>query len=323
MLVLKSRSNNPFYNLALEEYLFETSEEDVFMLWQNDNTIVIGQYQNTLEEISMSYVKAHGINVVRRLSGGGAVYHDLGNINFTYITRGEYGSFSYEHFTKHIRETLSDYGVESNFSGRNDLTIGGRKFSGNAQYIKNGKVLHHGTLLYNSNLEVLTKALQTNQTKMESKSIKSIHERVTNIKEHMQEDVPIEKFMDALFEKIAKTEETKRIELTEDDKVLIHKKEGERYGTWEWNYGASPKSNVRKTRKHEYGLVDIFFNLENGYIDNIKIQGDFFAIGEMVEIENALAGCKLEEKDIQNTLNQFENYIYGIDSKWLTDTILT
>lgn len=322
MLILRSTSNSPFYNLALEEYLFENSEEDVFMLWQNDNTIVIGRYQNTIEEISLDYVRDNKINIVRRLSGGGAVYHDMGNINFTYITSGEYEVFSFEHFTKHIRDVLSEYGVESSFSGRNDLNIGGRKFSGNAQYMKNGKVLHHGTLLYDSNLEVLTRALQVNQAKMQSKAVKSIHERVTNIKEHMKEDIPIETFIEALFEKIAKTEETKRIELTEKDKELIHKKEEERYGTWEWNYGDSPKCNVRKTRKHEYGLVDIFLDVENGRIANVKFHGDFFAGGEIKEIENSLIGCKLEEKEIQENLIEFDNYIFGIDSKWLTDMLL-
>ena len=322
MLVLKSTSINPFYNLALEEYLFENSEEDVFMLWQNHNTIVVGQYQNTIEEISNDYVKKNKINVVRRLSGGGAVYHDLGNINFTFITRGEAGSFSFEHFTKHIRDVLNAYNIKCNFSGRNDLHIGGRKFSGNAQYIKNGKVLHHGTLLYNSNLEVLTKALQANQTKMQSKAIKSIHERVTNIKDHMEEDISIEDFMDSLYAEIARLEETKIINLTEDDEEMIQKKVKERYGTWEWNYGASPKSNLRKTKKHDYGLIDIYLDLVNGHIDKIKIHGDFFARGEMSEIENALVGCKFEDTELRKTLKQFDNYIVGIDEKWLTDTLL-
>jgi len=187
-------STDPHFNLALEEYVMTNCKdgETYFLLWQNEPSIIIGKHQNTVEEINSSFVKDNNIHVVRRLSGGGAVYHDLGNLNFTFIIgSGKEGMFDFGKFTQPIVKMLQSRGVNAELNGRNDLTIEGKKFSGNSQYIKNNRLLHHGTLLFNSNLEDVAKALMVSGEKIESKGVKSIRSRVTNILEHMADKISV------------------------------------------------------------------------------------------------------------------------------------
>ena len=185
MYYLESTKTDPSWNLALEQYVFDVlgPRDDCFMLWQNDNTIVVGKHQNTLEEINTDYVKEHGVTVVRRLSGGGAVYHDLGNLNFTFVAENRFGSeFDFSTFCRPVVDALRSLGVPAEINGRNDMTIEGRKFSGNAQYMKKGRIMHHGTLMYDSDLEAVSRALNVKPDKIESKGLKSVRSRVTNIR---------------------------------------------------------------------------------------------------------------------------------------------
>ncbi len=205
MQFLVNKSTNPFFNLALEEYLLKNVDirEDYFILWQNEPTIVIGKHQNTLKEINMNFVKDNNINVVRRNSGGGAVYHDLGNINFTFITKyDEKHLLDFKTFTNPVVYSLGKLNVKAELAGRNDILIDGRKISGNSQHIYKDRFLHHGTLLFNSELENLVKALNVDNDKILSKGIESIKSRVTNIKEHVKEDIFMEKFKEILIENI-------------------------------------------------------------------------------------------------------------------------
>lgn len=205
MQFLVNKSTNPFFNLALEEYLLKNVDikKDYFILWQNEPTIVIGKHQNTLKEINMNFVKDNNINVVRRNSGGGAVYHDLGNINFTFITKyDEKHLLDFKTFTNPVVYSLGKLNVKAELSGRNDILIDGRKISGNSQHIYKDRFLHHGTLLFNSELENLVKALNVDNDKILSKGIESIKSRVTNIKEHVKEDIFMEEFKEILIENI-------------------------------------------------------------------------------------------------------------------------
>lgn len=187
MIYVKSNSTKPQFNLALEEYVFEHLDEygEIFMLWQNEPSIIVGKHQNTIEEINTKYVKENNINVVRRLSGGGAVYHDLGNLNYTIISKDE-GSkgFDFKTFSQPVIDVLADLGIRAEFTGRNDIVIGDQKFCGNAQYMKKGKVLHHGAILFDTELDVLGKSLKVSKDKIASKGVKSVRSRVTNIKDH-------------------------------------------------------------------------------------------------------------------------------------------
>lgn len=326
MLFLDVASTNPYYNLALEDYFFTTAEEDVFLLWQNSNTIVVGKYQNTIEEINQQFVYENCIKVARRLSGGGAVYHDMGNLNFTFITKkSEVNIFNFEHFTKHIVEVLEGLGVKAEFNSRNDITIKGRKFSGNSQYVKNDKILHHGTLLFDSNLEILVSALNVGDAKIESKAIQSIHERVTNIKEHLTEDITLDDFKKAMKEHVfAQYSDIKEYQLTMEDEEKIERLEKEKYGTWEWNYGESPQCNIRKEGKCDSGIVQAFINVIDGKINNIKFYGDFFADESLADLEKSLKGCKYSaDSTIDEVLDNYRNSIAGIDSQWIKNLVLS
>lgn len=324
MLYIESKSVDPYYNLALEEYLFNTASEDCFILWQNYNTIVVGKYQNTIEEISAKYVKEHDINVVRRLSGGGAVYHDLGNVNFTFITKQkEENTFCFEHFTKHIIDILEEYGINGEFNSRNDLIIKGRKFSGNSQYMKKGKILHHGTLLFNSDLEVLVNALSPDEAKIESKAVKSIQERVTNICEHMEREITLEEFKKSIKKHICSIDDVKEYKLTETENQRVCRLRKDKYVTWEWNYGQSPKCNIiKKGSCKGGGLVQIMMEVDSGYIKGAKIFGDFFAGEELSEFVKELEGCPYTEEGVDKCAEKISGSILGINKEWLINLIL-
>jgi lipoate-protein ligase A len=317
MLYIRNESTNPYFNLAMEEYLFSLDDDnDYVLLWQNEPTIVVGKYQNTAEEINSEYVKEKGIHVVRRITGGGAVYHDLGNLNFTFINKGtEKKEFDFRKFTMPIVKALERFGVKAELSGRNDITIDQKKFSGNAQYVKQGKVLHHGTLLFNSKMEELTKALKVTEDKFQSKGIKSVRSRVTNIADYLSEAITVSEFKELLL-KYMFDEDTELIEgqLKDADMNKINSLMESKYMNWDWNYGASPEFNVKQGKRFEGGKVEVLINVKQGIIQSIKFYGDFFGNGNLEEIEGLLIGKRYVEDEIYNTLVQLNvsDYFKGI-----------
>ena len=302
MRYIESPSTDPYYNLALEQYVFDTlgQREPVFMLWQNDNTIVVGRHQNTAEEINAEFVREHGVRVVRRLSGGGAVYHDLGNLNFTFITDGGSGmGLDLKLFCQPVALALEELGVKAEISGRNDITIDGKKFSGNAQYKKNGRVMHHGTIMFDSNLDTVAQALQVSADKIASKGVKSVRSRVTNVRPYLAEDVTLEEFKVLLAHFILGTDQPQRYELTQADLDAVQALRDGQYATWEWNYGQSPRWDLRKERRVEgVGKVELFLRAENGRLAGLEARGDFFGEGAEGTLAAALIGCPLEESAI-------------------------
>ena len=248
MLYIKSKnSTDPHFNLAMEEYVLKylNLAEEYLLLWQNEPAIIIGRHQNTLEEVNMDYTRENNIHVVRRLSGGGAVYHDLGNLNFTFIRRAIRSELlDLKSFTQPVIHALKKLGVNAEVSGRNDLTIEGKKFSGNAQYLYKNNILHHGTLLFDSDLSELNKALRVRADKIESKGIKSVRSRVTNIREHIKgdQDTNINEFTALLRDAVAEVQGENFAEYTlgEKDYEGIRALMQERYLTWQWN-SANPR----------------------------------------------------------------------------------
>ncbi|HBX47448.1 MAG TPA: lipoate--protein ligase [Clostridiaceae bacterium] len=315
MLCIYNKNTNPYFNLACEEYILKEFNEECFMLWRNSPCIVVGKNQNTLSEINKDYVDKNNITIVRRLSGGGAVFHDLGNINFTFISNQKETFNDFKRFTVPIIDALKQLNVNAEFSGRNDLTIDGKKFSGNAQYCYKNRVLHHGTLLFSANVKDISQSLNVKEKKFEGKAVKSVKSRVTNISSHLKSPMKVEEFIEFLMNYVVNNyAESKLYTLTEEDIKNIGKLADEKYSTWEWNYGSSPKYSYKNEMKCKGGLIEFNCNIEKGYIKDAKFFGDFFGIYDVSDIETALKGTKYTEDAVRNTLSKFniENYFSSI-----------
>jgi lipoate-protein ligase A len=308
MKYIKNDSNDPYYNMAFEEYIvkFLDPKHEYFLLWQNSPTVVIGRNQNTIEEVNLDFTKNNNIAVVRRLSGGGAVYHDLGNINFTYVvdyTKEDFNSI--ERFAQAIIKALEKLGVKAEFTGRNDITVNGKKISGNAQYLSKGRLLHHGTILFDSDLGVLSKALKVKKQKIISKGIKSVSSRVTNIKQCLKEDITIDHFKELIARFIFEVEgsDLDEYKLSQKDIVNIRRLRAEKYSRWEWNFGHSPEFNLSCSRRFAGGHIDSKLNVKDGIITEIKFYGDFMSIKDIAEVEVKLKGSRFTEQDVINKLS--------------------
>jgi len=299
---LESTSTDPAFNLALEQYVFDTlsKDDDFFMLWQNRDAVIVGLHQNTVEEINRGYVDTNGIKVVRRLSGGGAVYHDLGNLNFTFITRApDPEALDFELSCRPIADALTAMGVPVEFRGRNDITVDGMKFSGNARYYRDGRLMHHGTILFDVDLGKLAEVLRVSDDKLVSKGIKSVRSRVVNLSEYL--DMPIRDFWASLRDLIAK--DMPVYTLTEQDLAAVDVLRRERYNTWDWNYGRSPDfSIVKKRRIENFGSLRLSMSVENGIITAFSTDGDYFGVKPCDDVGVALIGVKLERDDLIRAL---------------------
>jgi lipoate-protein ligase A len=301
---------DPRINLAIEEYALKNLDinETYLLFYINEPSIIIGKNQNTIEEINTEYVEANGIHVVRRLSGGGAVYHDLGNLNFSFITKDDGNSFhNFRKFTEPVIAALKKLGVNAELSGRNDIVVDGRKISGNAQFATRGRMFSHGTLLFNSEIDHVVSALKVKKDKIESKGIKSIRSRVANISEFLSKKITIEEFRIALLQSIfGNKTQIPEYKLTEEHWEKIHQLSKERYQNWEWNYGKSPKFNLQHSHRFPIGQIDIRLEVNKGYIENCKIFGDFFGVGDVIDIEERLKGVRYERAAIEEALKNVD-----------------
>lgn len=320
MIRVINESVNPYFNLALEEYLLKELDlgDDLFMLWQNSPAIIVGKNQNTWDEINQQFVKENGIAVVRRLTGGGAVYHDLGNLNFTFIARGQKTChYDFEGFARPVVAALRSLGVAAEFSGRNDILVDGKKVSGNAQYRYGNSVLHHGTLLFDSDMNNLVRALNVSPEKLVTKGVASVRSRVTNIKEHLPRPLGMEEFKAALVRALFQAEGNQNAEyrLTEKDLARVEELVRTKYGTWEWNYGASPGYNLRRSGRFEWGKLDVLLDIRDGKIAGCKIYGDFFGKEEISGLEERLVGLPYQEAVLRQALAGavLSSYISGLD----------
>jgi lipoate-protein ligase A len=249
MILIERTNTNPYFNIAAEEYILKNYTDDVFMLWVNDPAIILGKHQNAIAEINIPWVREHHVPVIRRISGGGTVFHDHGNLNFTFIKNGENGKLvDFESFTKPIIDILNKLGVEAKFEGKNDLRVNGLKISGNAEHVFKNRVLHHGTLLFNSQLDRLNEAIRVKTGAFQDKAVKSNRSVVSNIKDFLPEkywDMSIGDFRQYIVEELQNAMEIETIKLSEYDIEQINSMVNTKYKTWEWNYGYSPLYSFR------------------------------------------------------------------------------
>ncbi|WP_033829569.1 lipoate--protein ligase [Bacillus andreraoultii] len=304
--------HNPQINLAIEEYILKNLDinESYLLFYVNEPSIIIGRNQNTIEEINTEYVEANHIKVVRRMSGGGAVYHDLGNLNYSFITKDEGNSIqgNFKKFTKPVIDALRKLGANADLMGRNDIEIDGRKVSGTAQYATGGRMYTHGTLMLNSDLDHVSKALKPKKEKIESKGVKSVRARVGNISEFIDQQMTVEEFKQFILKSVFEAEgsEIKEYVLTEEDWKNIEELSKTKYQTWEWNYGKSPKSNIENSKRFPIGTIDVRLDVAQGIIENVKIFGDFFGWGDVAEIENKLTGVRYEKSELEEALKDVD-----------------
>lgn len=317
---------DPRINLAIEEYALKNLDPDktYLLFYVNGPSIIIGKNQNTIEEINKQYVEENDIHVVRRLSGGGAVYHDLGNLNFSFITKDDGDSFlNFRRFTQPVIDALHELGVKAELSGRNDIHVGDKKVSGNAQYTTKGRMFSHGTLMFDSEIENVVNALKVKDEKIRSKGIKSIRSRVANINDFLQNKLTMEEFKQLLLEYLYKEQEIGTYKLSEEDWKGIHDISEKRYKNWDWNYGKSPKFDIQRSQRFDAGTIDVRLNISKGTIQECKIYGDFFGVGDVSDVQDMLTGVKYEKNAIHKALHEMDmTYYFGrIPKEGLTELI--
>ncbi|NCC73590.1 MAG: lipoate--protein ligase [Sphingobacteriia bacterium] len=312
MICIQRDSTNPYFNLAAEEYVLKNYSDDIFMLWQNEPCIIVGKHQNTLAEVNPDFVTRNNIPVVRRISGGGTVFHDLGNLNFTFISNGDEEKLvNFRKFTDPVIEVLQNLGLDARFEGRNDITVEGRKISGNAEHVHKNRILHHGTLLFSSQLTDLSDALRVSPEKFHDKAVKSVRSRVTNISEHLTEKMDVIEFKNRILDHIvSKYKDVKMTVFSNDDVKAINKLVDEKYNTWEWNYGYSPGYSFRKRIKANGGSLEFLLDVHNGIIREAKIFGDYFGVRDTEEIEQVLKNTPHHPAQLKEKLENINLSLY-------------
>ena len=320
-LILKS--HDPYVNLAIEEYLFSHETDDVFMLWQNESTVVVGKNQNAYAEIKTDVVRERGIKIARRITGGGAVYHDLGNVNYSFISTRRGGSdIDFEYFTAPIIEALASMGIKAELSGRNDLLTDGRKFSGNAQHTNGDRTLHHGTLLFDADLSVLSEVLNVDRSKIESKAIASVRSRVVNLSELLRENITVERFIEILSDFVVKKYSPEIIDVPQNDEI---EKLTRRNASEEWIFPLSKLTSeytALRKKRYDFGIVEVYLDMSNDTITKATVCGDFFGVCAVSELSDALEGVLLSKVAERISTLDVGDYIFGMSNDEFVSLLL-
>ena len=308
MRYLKNPSTNPYYNMAFDEYCLESLpiDEPVFFLWQNRPAVIVGFNQEVNTEVNLDYLKENGIDLVRRVTGGGAVYHDLENLNYTIVGRSEDLERDYPEYASLLAKALQTLGVPATLSGRNDILVEGRKVSGFAKRVCKNRLMVHGTLMYNVDVDVLTHVLNPSTTKLQSKGIASVRSRVANLCEYLPEIPNIQTFSQRLEEILSNNYTDTEYQLTETDLANIQRLTDKKFATWEWNYGRSPKATLVHSARLACGTVEIHLTLAENRIASCRFGGDFLGNLPASDVEKALTGSPYEITEIRKCLSKIE-----------------
>ncbi|MDR2660972.1 MAG: lipoate--protein ligase [Lactobacillaceae bacterium] len=317
--------NDAYTNIAMDAWLLKNlkPEQPVFALWQNKRAVIVGENQNTFKEVNQDYIDSHDVQVVRRVSGGGAVYHDLGNICFTFfVPVANSANVNFHKFVKPMADALESLNIPVEISGRNDLEINGKKVSGNAQRYAGGYLMHHGTLLWNTDVEAMVRALNVADEKFISKATKSVSSRVGNIKDFAPKTLSIDDFIEKLNYYLTNSGKDGEIQLTPEQKAGILKARDEKFSQWSWNYGKSPEFMYNNHAKFDGGSIDVQVNVNNGHITDINFTGDFLGVRDWREIKPALLGIPFTNEAVGQVLetNADGQYFGGITNEQLLET---
>lgn len=307
MLCIHLKNTDPYFCLAAEEYLLKSFQEDIFMLWQSEKAVVVGKHQNLMAEINYPFVRENNIALCRRISGGGTVFHDAGNVNFTFIKNVKSpAEISFKMFTAPVVDALAKLGITATTSGRNDLLINGLKISGNAEHVFKNRVLHHGTLLFNSDLKNLGQAIKVAPGKYESKAVQSNRSPVANISQFLKTPMTTSEFIQFLLAVQLENVENSLYNLNENDLPAIEKLSAEKFKTWEWNFGYSPKYTFKNEVEIEGKLLKIEMQVEKGKISDLKIGGDFFTAEIALQLSQNLQNRKHFFEEVKEVLTPFQ-----------------
>lgn len=326
MIYVESNSTDPYFNFALEQYLMSEKQfpnETVFMFWRTTPTLMVGNYQNTYKEINQNYVEKNNILVVRRMSGGGTIYTDMGGWQFSFIEKESHTEIGFKKYIEPVVFALQKMGVPATFNGRNDLVIDGKKFSGNAQLKRKGYTLHHGSILFETNIDEMIKSTTVDEAKMLSKGIASVRERVTNISEHIRPRLSILEFKQLMISSIMQGS-AKTYALIEPEVIRVQQIAMEQFNNWQSIYGKSPKFSLIKSKRFAGGSVECHLDVEKGKILDLKIYGDFFGTLDMNALCAALKGCEYHKESIYRTLVQsnLSGSLYQIGLQDITDAMI-
>ena len=307
MRYLKNPSTNPYYNMAFDEYCLESLpiDEPVFFLWQNRPAVIVGFNQEVNTEVNLDYLKENGIDLVRRVTGGGAVYHDLENLNYTIVGRSEDLERDYPEYASLLAKALQTLGVPATLSGRNDILVEGRKVSGFAKRVCKNRLMVHGTLMYNVDVDVLTHVLNPSTTKLQSKGIASVRSRVANLCEYLPEIPDIQTFSQRLEEILSNNHSDTEYQLSETDLTNIQQLTDKKFATWEWNYGRSPKATLSHSARLACGTVEIHLTLAENRIASWRFGGDFLGNLPATDLESALIDVVYNTESIRERLSSF------------------
>lgn len=296
-----------YTNIATDTWLLNNlnTKEPVFALWQNNNAIIVGQNQNTFGEVNQDFVDEHQIEVVRRVTGGGAVYHDLGNLNFTlFVPIESAANVDFKKFSEPVLRALHTLGIDAEASGRNDLLVNGKKISGVAQRYAKGYLMHHGTLLFDSNVDTMVRSLNVADEKFISKAAKSVRSRVGMIKDVAPKGLTLQDFWDAVQYELTDHGKDQEIVLTPQQKQEIIQLTADKFSTWDWNYGRSPEFNFKNHAKYDGGIIDVQVQAEGGTIRDINFTGDFLGLREWREIKDQFIGLPFETAEIKTVFER-------------------